>query len=81
MLVCLAGGASVFEADNFRMKAQLLPGVPARVNDRHNNVVSRGTYKTMLTTDSGRQALLSESSLIDTGNDSIGRPTTQLSAR
>lgn len=48
LLVCLAGGASAFAGDHYRVKARMLSGAPARANYRHNDVVSRGIYTAML---------------------------------
>ena len=46
--VCLAGGASAFAGDHFRVKARLLPGAPARASYPQNEAVSRGAYTAML---------------------------------
>lgn len=48
LLVSLAGGASAFAGDHFRVKARMLPGAPARANYRPSDVVSRGIYTAML---------------------------------
>ena len=48
LLVCLAGGASAFAGDHFRVKARMLPGAPARASYRPGDIAARGIYTAML---------------------------------